>query len=49
MREYVKIVPGKFIRDERTERRIIEMNRDQLIYGLILAGAVLLFLSMVWR
>lgn len=41
------ILTNKVIRDPRTERRIIEYNREMLIYGIILAGAVLTIIALV--
>jgi hypothetical protein len=41
------IVTNKVIRDPRTERRIIEYNREVLILGIILAGAVLTIIALV--
>lgn len=41
------ILTNKVIRDPRTERRIIEYNREVLILGVILAGAVLSIIALV--
>ncbi len=41
------IITDKMVRDPRTERRIIEYNREMLIYGIILAGAVLTIIALV--
>ena len=41
------IVTNKVVRDPRTERRIIEYNREVLILGIILAGAILTIIALV--
>jgi len=41
------IVTNKVVRDPRTERRIIEYNREVLILGIILAGAILTIVALV--
>lgn len=41
------IITNKVVRDPRTERRIIEYNREMLIYGIILAGAILTIIALV--
>jgi len=41
------IITNKVVSDPRTERRIIEYNREMLIYGIILAGAILTIVALV--
>jgi hypothetical protein len=41
MRESLHIVTNQVLRDERTERRIQEINRERAFYFMILIGAVL--------
>lgn len=48
MREGVIIIPHKSLRDRRLERMVIEHNREMLLYGMILAGAVLLLIAVMW-
>jgi hypothetical protein len=48
MRENFKIVTNRILRDERTERTIIEMNRERFFYGMLLMGSVMLFLAILW-
>lgn len=48
MRENIRIVTNPVLRDERIERRIIEMNRTRMLYGLLLAGAVLILVAIIW-
>ena len=43
-----KIVTDNIVRDPRIERRIIEYNRDRVLYVLLLSGSVLMFVSMIW-
>ena len=48
MREGVIIMPHKTLRDRRIERQIIEHHRDVLLYGMILVGALLILLAILW-
>lgn len=48
MREEFKIVTNRIVRDERTERRIIEMQRERIFLGLMLAGALMILYVLVW-
>jgi uncharacterized integral membrane protein len=48
MKENVKIITNEILRDSRTERRIIEMNRERFIYMILLVGAILLLLALLW-
>lgn len=48
MREGVIIVPHKVLRDRRIERQIIEYHRQLLLYGMMLAGAFLVLIAVVW-
>ena len=48
MREPVRIVTNPLLRDERTERMIQELNRERVLYMMMLAGAVLLLVAILW-
>ena len=43
-----KIVTNEILRDTRTERRIIEMNRERMMYMMLVIGAILLLLALLW-
>lgn len=47
MREPIRIVTNRILRDERTERRIMELQRDRMYYILMLFGAVLLIIALL--
>jgi len=47
-KRFTKIVPHPVLRDRRTERRIIESNRETIIYGMMAAGGVLIFVALIW-
>lgn len=46
--EPVRIVTNPILRDERTERRIMEFYRMRTYYGLLVAGAVMLLIALMW-
>jgi hypothetical protein len=46
--EPVRIITNTILRDARTERRIIELNRLRAYYSLLLAGGVCLLISILW-
>lgn len=48
MKERFKIITGVTVRDPRLERRIIEYNREKVLYGIILAGAVMILLAVLY-
>lgn len=48
MKERFKIVTGVVVRDPRLERRLIEYNREKVLYGLILAGSVMVLLAILY-
>ena len=48
MKENFKIVPSPFLRDVKTERRIIDYNRERLALYLILVGAVMMIIAIIW-
>lgn len=48
VRERFKIVTGVVVRDPRLERRLIEYNREKVLYGLILAGSVMVLLAILY-
>lgn len=48
MRENVKIVTNRILRDERIERRIVEANRERFLYALLVVGGILLLLGLLW-
>jgi hypothetical protein len=48
MRENLKIVTNRILRDERTERRIIEINRERYLYIMIVIGGVLLVYAFMY-
>jgi hypothetical protein len=48
MRESFRIVTNPILRDERIERRIIEKNREDLLLKLLLAGAVLILVAVIY-
>jgi len=43
-----KIVTNQILRDSRIERRIIEMNRERMLYLMLVIGAILLLLALLW-
>jgi hypothetical protein len=47
MREVFKIVPGKFYTDPYTEELVLYYNKQQLCYGIMLAGAILLIYALL--
>jgi hypothetical protein len=48
MRENLKIVKTDILRDSRLERRIMEYNREAIIYYMVIVGGVMLVLAFVW-
>lgn len=48
MREQIKIVIPSLVRDRRTERRIMEFNRELTVYYLIIFGGVLLLAAIYY-
>jgi hypothetical protein len=49
MKEYgVRIVVPPYLRDPGLERRIVEYNRDALIYSMLVVGSVLLLIGFLW-
>lgn len=48
MREHIKIITASVLRDPRTEQRILEYNRDRFLFQLMLVGAFLILLAIVW-
>lgn len=48
MKEFFHIVRPRYVRDERMERNLIEHNREQLLYGMLVAGAVLMLVAISW-
>jgi len=47
MREKFRIVPTPMLRNERLERRVVEYNREQIFYIMMVIGGVLLFIATV--
>jgi hypothetical protein len=48
MRERIKIMPAKFLRDSRMERAVMESHRaDMFTYMLIVGAALLIFAMMM--
>lgn len=48
MREQIQIKIPKMVRDRRTERRIMEFNREQIVYYMMIVGGVLLLASIYY-
>ena len=48
MREHLKIVKTDILRDTRLERRIMEYNRESVIYYLMIFGGGLLLYAFIW-
>jgi hypothetical protein len=48
VREHLKIITNRILRDERIERRIIEENRERIFYTMILIGGVLVLIAMLY-
>jgi hypothetical protein len=48
MKEGFRIVTNRILRDHRTERRIIEMNRERFLYAILLLGAIFMLLALLW-
>lgn len=48
MREHFKIITNNVIRDPSTERKIIELNQERVMFGFMLAGAILLLVAILW-
>jgi predicted nucleic acid-binding Zn ribbon protein len=48
VRENVQIITGNYVRDESIERRIIEHNRERMASVMLLFGAVLLLLAVMY-
>jgi hypothetical protein len=48
LREHFKILTHSGVRDPSTERKIIELNRERVMYGFMLAGAILLLVAILW-
>jgi hypothetical protein len=42
------IVTDTIVRDARMERRIIEQNRDRLLYAILLLGSVLMLMAVLY-
>lgn len=47
LREPVQIIINPALRDARIERRVQELNRQKVAYGLMLAGAILLIMALL--
>lgn len=47
MRKFI-IKTDAMYRDPRIERRIIESNRDGVLYGVLLVGLVMLLVVVMW-
>jgi hypothetical protein len=47
MRQYTRIVTNKVLRDESTERWLIEARRERVIYIVMLLGACLTLYGIV--
>ena len=43
-----RIVTNRILRDESIERRIIEQNRERLMYVMMLAGGIMLVIALLW-
>lgn len=48
MKERFRIVTNKMLRDSGVERRIIEYNRERDALLMMIVGAVIVFISMIW-
>jgi len=44
----VNIQTSSWHRDARLERRLIEMKREQIIWGLVIAGCALILVAILW-
>ena len=42
------IKPHPSVRDPRLERRMIEYHREEMLYGVMFVGAVLVFIALIW-
>ena len=42
------IVPASYLSDVKTERQILEYNRERLALYLVLAGAIVTILAIIW-
>ena len=47
MRERIRILPAKFLRDQRLERRIVEYNRENVFAMILVVGGLLVLLAVV--
>jgi hypothetical protein len=47
MKEYFKITSGNLYHDQATEELVLYYNRQQIYYGLMLAGAIMLIYSIL--
>lgn len=49
MRENIRIIKNPFpYRDPGMERRVVEYRREALIDGMLLAGAIMIFIAIMW-
>ena len=46
--EPVRIVTNPILRNERIERRVMEIQRDKIFYAVMLIGAILILISLMW-
>jgi hypothetical protein len=44
----VNIVTTSWHRDSRLERRLIEYRREAIIFGIILFGAIIMLVGLLW-
>lgn len=47
-REPVKIVTNQVLRDERTERRIMDMNKMRVYYLMLTIGSIMILIMLLW-
>ena len=47
MREKFRIVPTPMLRNERLERRVVEYNREQIFYIILVVGGVMVLIATV--
>jgi len=48
MKEHLKIVQTDILRDSRLERRVIEYNREMLLYLMTIAGSAMILFAFIW-
>ena len=48
MREHLKIVKTDILRDTRLEKRVMDYNRESLIYYMAIVGAALILYAFIW-